>query len=150
MTVISRERARATWLTGAAGLLMLGAAVVMMVVAAPSRTHPLPRYAAAQTQAYTLSMITESWSGDSSEWAARPPLARSAVSLPKGSPSVRCEGTIPDEGRAHQCGPSGRSASCGVDRCRTSYLVPSASGAAFSQRVNVTSSQPRGSIAVAE
>jgi hypothetical protein len=80
MTVISRERMRATWLTGAAGLLMLGVAFVMMVVAAPSQAHPLPRHAAAQAQAYTLSMITESWSANGSEWAARSPLARSVVS----------------------------------------------------------------------
>jgi hypothetical protein len=93
-TVISRERARATWLTGAAGLLILGAALVMMVVAAPSQGHPLAHHAAAQ--AYTPIMMTESWSASSSEWAARTPLARSAVSLPRGSPSVRDEGTIPN------------------------------------------------------
>ena len=33
--VISGPRARSTWLTGAAGLLMLVAAFVMMVIAAP-------------------------------------------------------------------------------------------------------------------
>jgi len=93
-TVISRERARATWLTGTAGLLILGAALAMMVVAAPSVAHPLAHHATAQ--AYTPIMITESWSASSPEWAARPPLARSAVSLPKGSPSVRGEGMIPN------------------------------------------------------
>jgi hypothetical protein len=59
----------ATWLTGAAGLLILGVAVVMMVVAAPARTHPLAHHTAAQppglvvTQAegYPPFMITESW-----------------------------------------------------------------------------------------
>jgi hypothetical protein len=50
-TVMSRERAKATWLTGVAGLLMLGVAFVMMVVAAPSAAHPLPRHAAAQAYA---------------------------------------------------------------------------------------------------
>ncbi|MBV9094763.1 MAG: hypothetical protein JO132_12955 [Streptosporangiaceae bacterium] len=35
--IVSGERARATWLTGAAGLLLITAAFVMMVVAAPSR-----------------------------------------------------------------------------------------------------------------
>jgi Na+-transporting methylmalonyl-CoA/oxaloacetate decarboxylase gamma subunit len=35
MTVISRGRTKATWLTGAAGLLILGVAIVMMVLAAP-------------------------------------------------------------------------------------------------------------------
>jgi hypothetical protein len=66
-----------------AGLLMLGVAFVMMVVAAPSQTRPLPHHAAAQTQAQVSApfMITENWSASSSEWAARPPLVRSAVSL---------------------------------------------------------------------
>jgi len=36
--VVSGSRARSTWLTGTAGLLMLAAAFVMMVVAAP-RVH---------------------------------------------------------------------------------------------------------------
>jgi hypothetical protein len=66
--VVSEEHAKATWLTGVAGLLILGAAVVMMVVAAPSPAHPRPHPAAAQ--AYTPSMITESWSASRSE---RPP-----------------------------------------------------------------------------
>jgi len=33
--IVDRKRARATWLTGAAGMLMLAAAVAMMVYAAP-------------------------------------------------------------------------------------------------------------------
>lgn len=37
MTPIARTP---TWLTGAAGLMLVVAAVVMMVAAAPSRTHP--------------------------------------------------------------------------------------------------------------
>ncbi len=37
--VVSREQARATFLTGAAGVLMLVVAVVMMVVAAPAHGH---------------------------------------------------------------------------------------------------------------
>jgi hypothetical protein len=73
MAVISRELTRATWLTGVAGLLLLGVAFVMMIVAAPSQAHPLPHHAAAQAQAYTLSMITESWSASGSEWAAGRP-----------------------------------------------------------------------------
>jgi len=36
--IVSSSRARSTWLTGAAGLLMLTAALVMMVCAAP-RVH---------------------------------------------------------------------------------------------------------------
>ncbi len=37
--VVSRERAKATCLTGAAGVLMLAVAVVMMVMAAPGQVH---------------------------------------------------------------------------------------------------------------
>jgi hypothetical protein len=66
--VVSGEHAKATWLTGVAGLLILGVAVVMMVVAAPSPAHPRPHLAAAQ--AHTPSMITERWSANRSE---RPP-----------------------------------------------------------------------------
>ena len=40
--VVSESRAKSTWLTGTVGLLVLAAAVVMMVVAAP-RTHA-PRH----------------------------------------------------------------------------------------------------------
>jgi hypothetical protein len=69
MAVTSRERTRATWLTGVAGLLLLGVAIAMMVVAAPSQARPLPHQTAAQapalaaTQAaaYPPFVITESW-----------------------------------------------------------------------------------------
>ena len=37
--VVSREHAKATCLTGAAGMLLLAVAVVMMVVAAPAQVH---------------------------------------------------------------------------------------------------------------
>jgi hypothetical protein len=37
--VVSRERAKATWLTGLAGLVILAVAVVMMSCAAPSLAH---------------------------------------------------------------------------------------------------------------
>ncbi|MDQ2815142.1 MAG: hypothetical protein M3Z75_25655 [Actinomycetota bacterium] len=47
-SVVSGERAQATWLTGVAGLLVLGAAVVMMIVAAPP-VHPRPHPAAVLT-----------------------------------------------------------------------------------------------------
>jgi hypothetical protein len=39
--VVSKSRAKSTWLTGTAGLLMLAVAVVMMVVAAPRTHHAL-------------------------------------------------------------------------------------------------------------
>ena len=41
--VVSRERAKATCLTGAAGVLMLAVAFVMMVVAAPIHGHGRPQ-----------------------------------------------------------------------------------------------------------
>jgi hypothetical protein len=37
--VVSRERARATYLTGVTGVLMLAVAFVMMVAAAPAHVH---------------------------------------------------------------------------------------------------------------
>ena len=39
MAVVSRERAKATCLTGAAGVLLLAAAIVMMVMAAPGQAQ---------------------------------------------------------------------------------------------------------------
>jgi hypothetical protein len=39
--VVSKTRAKSTWLTGTAGLMMLALAVAMMVVAAPRTHHAL-------------------------------------------------------------------------------------------------------------
>lgn len=41
--IVGRERARTTALTGATGLLLIMAAVVMMVMAAPARAHHRPQ-----------------------------------------------------------------------------------------------------------
>ncbi len=46
--MVSRERAKATCLTGAAGVLMLAGAGVMMVVAAPGHAHDPARPPAVQ------------------------------------------------------------------------------------------------------
>ena len=40
VAIVSRERARATWLTGLAGLLLLSAALTMMAIAAPAHVRP--------------------------------------------------------------------------------------------------------------
>ena len=40
VAIVSRERARATWLTGLAGLLLLSAALMMMAMAAPAHVRP--------------------------------------------------------------------------------------------------------------
>jgi hypothetical protein len=56
--VVSGERATATWLTGAAGLLVLAAAVVMMVVAAPAPAHPRPHLAAVLTTTQVVTEVT--------------------------------------------------------------------------------------------
>jgi hypothetical protein len=67
--VVSRERAKATWLTGLAGLLLLAAAFVMMACAAPSLAHARPHGAVSRAASgYTSSVITESWSAS---WAGR-------------------------------------------------------------------------------
>jgi hypothetical protein len=57
--VVSGERATATWLTGAAGLLVLAAAVVMMMVAAPpAPAHPRPHLAAVLTTTQVVTEVT--------------------------------------------------------------------------------------------
>jgi hypothetical protein len=61
--VVSRERAKETWLTGVAGLLILAVAFVMMAVAAPSLSSPRPHAAVTQAaKVSTAALITESWS----------------------------------------------------------------------------------------
>jgi hypothetical protein len=67
--VVSRERAKATWLSGVAGLVILAVAFVMMACAAPSLAHPRPHEATAQSAGvYTSSLITGSWSA---RWTGR-------------------------------------------------------------------------------
>ena len=62
--VVSRERAKATWLSGVVGLVILAAAFVMMACAAPSLTHSRPHKAVTQSASvYTSSLITRSWPG---------------------------------------------------------------------------------------
>jgi hypothetical protein len=57
--VVCRERAKATWLTGAAGLVILAVALVMMACAAPSLAHPRPHGATARPgSVYASSLIT--------------------------------------------------------------------------------------------
>ncbi len=61
--VVSRERAKATWLVGVAGLVILAVAFVMMACAAPSLAHPRPHGAPARPATVsTSSLITGSWS----------------------------------------------------------------------------------------
>ena len=60
--VVRRERARATWLTGLAGLVILAAAFVMMACAAPSVAHPRPHEALTRPAGvYASSLITGTW-----------------------------------------------------------------------------------------
>jgi hypothetical protein len=67
--VVRRERASATWLTAAAGLVILAASFVMMACAAPSSAHPRPQDALAQTASVHVSSLrTQSWSAS---WAGR-------------------------------------------------------------------------------
>jgi hypothetical protein len=57
--VVSRERAKATWLTGLAGLVILAVAFVMMAGAAPSLARPRPQRAMTQpASVYTSSLRT--------------------------------------------------------------------------------------------
>ena len=57
--VVSRERAKGTWLTGLAGLVILAVAFVMMACAAPSLAHLRPHGPTAQSASVsTFSLIT--------------------------------------------------------------------------------------------
>jgi len=56
--MVSRERATATWLTGAAGLLILAAAFVMMACAAPSLVHARRQGAVTQAARVYTSLVT--------------------------------------------------------------------------------------------
>ena len=70
--VVSRERAKATWLSGVIGLVILTAAFVMMACAAPSLAHPRPHGATARSASvYTSSLITGSWSARWAGWAGQ-------------------------------------------------------------------------------
>lgn len=61
--VVNRERARATWLTGVVGLVILAAAFVMMACAAPSLASPRPHGVMTRSaNVSTSSLITGSWS----------------------------------------------------------------------------------------
>lgn len=83
--VISRERARATGLTAAAGVLMLAVAFVMMVVAAPSHAHVRTQQAKPSAVRLTNDACHQLTSrGDSPAVracrAVRPPLAQALLS----------------------------------------------------------------------
>jgi len=61
--VVSRERAKATWLSGVVGLVILAAAFVMMACSAPSLAYPRPHGVAAQSASvHTSSLTAGSWS----------------------------------------------------------------------------------------
>jgi hypothetical protein len=58
--VVSPERAKVTWLTGVAGLLILAAAFVMMACAAPSLASPRPHAAVSQAARVSTSALSTS------------------------------------------------------------------------------------------
>jgi len=71
-TVVSREHANATWLTGLAGLVILAAAFVMMACAAPSLVQARGHVAVTQAaRMYTSSEITEAWPASRADRAGR-------------------------------------------------------------------------------
>ena len=75
--VVSRERAKATWLSGVIGLVILTAAFVMMACAAPSPAHPRPHGATARSASvYTSSLVIGSWSA---RWTGRAGQGRHAA-----------------------------------------------------------------------
>ena len=91
--VVSRERARTTCLTGAAGALMLAVAVVMMMVAAPAhgqaRVHGPAKPSALQfTTDACHQLKSRSDSAAVRACRAGPPYAAPSVSLPLVPPIV--------------------------------------------------------------
>ncbi len=77
--VVSRERAKATWLTAMAGLVILAVAFVMMACAAPSLAHPRPHQAAVQSASVlTSALITASRPGSRAGRAGQGPPRRQA------------------------------------------------------------------------
>ena len=75
--VVSRERAKATWLTGVVGLVILAIALVMMACAAPSLARPRSHAAIAQTATvYTSRQVTGSWPAS---WTGQPGHGRRAA-----------------------------------------------------------------------
>ena len=78
--VVSRERARATWLTVVVGLVILAAAFAMMACAAPSLASPRPHGAMTRpvintAHVSTSSLIIGSWSAAGAGRAGQGPRA---------------------------------------------------------------------------
>jgi hypothetical protein len=81
--VVSRERAKATWLTGVVGLVILAGAFVMMACAAPSLATPRPHGATTRSADVSTSLlITGSWSASG---AGRAGPGRRAAGQPEHS-----------------------------------------------------------------
>jgi hypothetical protein len=79
--VVSRERAKATWLTGVVGLVILAASFAMMAWAAPSLANPRPHGAMTRpvintADVYTSSLIT---GNSSASWPGRADQGRRAA-----------------------------------------------------------------------
>jgi hypothetical protein len=74
--VVCRERAKATWLGGVTGLVILAVAFVMMAVAAPSLAHPRPHGATQPARLYASWLVTGSWSAS---WTGRTGQGRRAA-----------------------------------------------------------------------
>jgi hypothetical protein len=78
--MVSAERAKTTWLTGAAGLLILVVALVMMAFTAPARPHPWPHRSA----------VSHSVPGDRlASWTG--PVPAAFLILPDGPRRTRTE-----------------------------------------------------------
>lgn len=69
--VVRAERAKATWLTGAAGLLILGTAFAMMLAAAPVQAHPRAQGAVVRTVAYVTTDVCHQLTSRSDSAAVR-------------------------------------------------------------------------------
>jgi hypothetical protein len=104
--VVSRSRWKSTWLTGAAGLLLVSAAFVMMICAAPRARAPLRGDTVpAATQSVTTWCGQPTWSGDQAKVRVcrLGPSALSAWTGPRGSAVI-----APTRPASQPARPSGR------------------------------------------
>jgi hypothetical protein len=82
--IVTQERAKATWLTALAGLLLLAAAFALMVAAAPEHPHSRPHAVVTTTsraQAFLLTAVSPPRSAD----RAGPPLRAGCGAPPRSA-----------------------------------------------------------------
>ncbi len=85
--VVCRERAKATGLTGAAGVLLLAVAFVMMIVAAPAHGHGRPHGLSKPSVVQLTTDVCHQLTSRSDSATVRACRAGPVVSGPRRSPA---------------------------------------------------------------